>query len=118
MTEMSVLSFIGRMDEAFRDGDPLVDSKDIEAKNVAHVRGQVEAISRGDFAVFAESLADDVEMETHGAPDLPFRGRWRGRRIVAEQVRSNFGFVEQQRPEIHGLCAQGDMVVLFGTERG
>ncbi len=118
MTEMSVLNFIGRMDHAFRDGDPLVDSKAIEAENVAHVRRQFEAITRGDFAAFAESLADDVEMEIHAGPDVPFRSRCRGKRAVADQVRTNFGFVEEQRPEIHGLCAQGDMVVLFGSERG
>jgi ketosteroid isomerase-like protein len=118
MSDMSVLSFIGRMDEAFRDGDPLVDSKSTEAQNVAHVRRQFEAISRGDFAAFAESLADDVELVIHAGPDIPFRGRCRGRRAVADQVRWNFGIVLEQLPEIHGLCAQGDMVVVFGSERG
>jgi ketosteroid isomerase-like protein len=118
MTEMSVLSFIGRMEEAFRDGDPLVDSKATEAQNVAHVRRQIEAITRGDFATFEQSLAEDVEMETHAGPHVPFRGRRRGRREVAEQVRRNFAAVGNQQPEIHGLCAQGDMVVLFGTEHG
>src|SRR5262249_30903284 len=71
-----------------------------------------------DFAAFADSLADDVEMEIHAGPHVAFRGRCRGRAAVAERVRQNFGFIEAQRPEIHGLCAQGDMVVLFGTERG
>jgi ketosteroid isomerase-like protein len=57
-------------------------------------------------------------MEVHAGPEVPFRGRCRGKWAMTDQVKSNFSIVEEQRPEIHGLCAQGDMVVLFGTERG
>jgi uncharacterized protein len=109
--------FVG-YERAFRDGDPAVDSKELEARAVAHIRGQIEAIMRGDFAAFAASLAEDAEMEIHGPAHLPIRGRWRGRQNVAEAVRQNFGHVADQKPEIQSLCAQGDTVVLVGRERG
>ena len=57
-------------------------------------------------------------MEFVGPPHAPFVGRWRGREEAARAVRDNFSQVEEQRPEIRTVVAQGDVVVVVAQERG
>ena len=90
----------------------------MEGDNVKHVKQQFGMIMRGDFAAFAETLDESIEMEIHGPPNVRLRGKWRGEPAVVAAVQFNFGQVVDQRTDIHGLVAQGDMVVMFGHERG
>ena len=110
--------FLDSLFDAFRDGDPLADTKTTEADNVRRVRDSYAAVVRGDFDAFADGLHPDVEFEIHGPKINAFVGKSRGREPVRDTVRKNFSQVEEQRPEIITVVAQGDTVVVVGHETG
>jgi len=118
MDQPIVAKFIDGLASAFEEGDVGAAMKAAEAANVWRVQESYRAIARGDFAAFFESLAEDVEMEFVGPPHAPFAGRWRGRDEAARAVRENFSQVDEQRPEIQTVVAQGDLVVVVAQERG
>jgi ketosteroid isomerase-like protein len=118
MNQTAIEQMINRLRHAFEEGDPEAPAKQTEAANVEQVQDQYRALARGDFPAFVEKLADDVELEIVGPPEVPFVGRWRGRATVAEAVRTNFALLEDQRPEIQSVVAQGDTVVLVAREQG
>ncbi len=70
------------------------------------------------MAAFLEMLAEDVEIEFVGSPRGLFAGRWRGREEAALAIGENFAQVEEQRPEVHSVVAQGDVVVVVAHEHG
>ena len=115
---VSVNHFLDAVDRAFRAGDPEAAGKRREQENVRVLQQQYLAIGRNDAAAFAGLLAEDVEFEILGPPEVPFLGRWRGRQLVADTVWRNFSLVEDQRPEICSVVAQGDTVVVVFRERG
>ena len=118
MDQIVVAQFIDRLAIAFEEDDAEAAGKTLEAGNVRRVQENYRALARGDFAAFLESLAEDVDMEFAGAPDAPFAGRWRGRDEAGRAVRDNFSQVEEQRPEIRAVVAQGDVVVVVAQESG
>ena len=118
MPPLDLSSFLDNLLTAFREGDPQADAKTLEADNVLRVRAGYEAIARGDFDAFAGCIHEDVQMEIHGPRINAFVGKSRGREPVRDMVRKNFSQVEEQRPEILSLVAQGDTVVLYGRETG
>jgi ketosteroid isomerase-like protein len=118
MTPETFGHFVERIEHAFRQGDPDVDSKTTEAENVRLLRETYEALARGEIGPALERFHEEVELEITGPPAVPFLGRWQGRLEVGEAVARNFGMVEDQRPEIRSLTAQGDTVVVIAHERG
>lgn len=118
MNPAIIAQFLDNLRPAFAAGDPSAAGKSTEASCVAVVEEQYRAITRGDFAAFLATLAEDIELEIVGPPAVPFVGRWRGRDEVADAVRRNFGCVEDQRPEVLSVVAQGDTVVVVARERG
>jgi len=118
MRSAKIRDFIKDLGPAFEAGDRTVANKQEEAANVRSVQGQYEAIIRGDFAAFAGTLAEDVEMEIVGPPSVPFVGRWHGREEVVAAVQRNFSWLEDQQPEVQSVVAQGDTVVVVARERG
>ena len=118
MDQPIVAKFIDGLPSPFEEGDVGAAVKAAEAANAWRVQESYRAIARGDFAAFFESVAEDVEMEFVGAPHAPFARRWRGRDEAARAVRENFSQVEEQRPEIQTVVAQGDLVVIVPQERG
>jgi ketosteroid isomerase-like protein len=118
MNQTAIEQMIDRLRHAFEEGDPGAPAKQTEAANVKQVQDQYRALARGDFAAFVESLADDIELEIIGPTEVPFVGRWSGRATVVEAVRTNFALMEDQRPEIQSVVAQGDTVVLVAREQG
>jgi uncharacterized protein len=111
-------AFIEALPNAFRAGDPAAGAKAVEAANVARVQDLFRAILRADLPAFVAGLAEDVELEILAPPGFPFAGRWTGSQQVATAVATNFGQIEDQRPTLRALAAQGDTVVTVGKERG
>ncbi len=118
MNPAAVDQFIASIRGAFEEGDARAAEKPEEARNVASVQRQYQALARGDLEAFLETIADDIDMEIVGPPGAPMVGRWRGRDQVVEAVCQNFGQVEDQRPEIRTVVAQGDTVMIMARERG
>jgi uncharacterized protein len=118
MTQAPAAPFLERFIEAFQAGDPFAARKQLEADNVGRLQALYADIARGDFQAFADALAEDAELEIVGGPSIPFCGRWRGRDALFQAVRSNFAMIEEQRPEILSIVAQGDSVVMCCRERG
>lgn len=102
---------------AFHKDDPAVAEKSLEARHVGVVRAFYTAIERQDWHLLGESLADDVEVELFGMPELPQRGA-RGRESVLDLLRQNFSAVESSRSEIDTLAAQGSIVLAIARDRG
>jgi ketosteroid isomerase-like protein len=75
-----------------------------------------DAIIKGDFDVFGESVTDDVELNIHGFG--PMNGTWRGRNEVIAATRQNFASVITQKPEIEAMISQGDAVAVLLRETG
>ena len=118
MNTAAVNAFIDDLHRAFHEDDANAAAKDAEAANVRRLQEQYRALARGDFPTFLSHFADDIEMEIIGPDDVPFVGRWTGRQQVAEAVRRNFALVEDQRPEVQTLVAQGDLLVIIAREQG
>ena len=117
-TAAPITHFLDAVDRAFRHGDPEHTAKRTEQDNVRLLTEQYRAIGQGDIEAFAGLLAEDVEFEVLGPPEVPFLGRWQGRQPVAEAVWRNFALLEDQRPEVSSVVAQGDTVVVVLRERG
>ena len=110
--------FAASLTPAFADGDSEAAAKAVEAANVHRLRELYEAIGRGDTAALFIAFAEDVELDVVGPPGVPFVGRCQGRRQVAETVRQNFAKVENLKPEMLAVIAQGDTVVVYGRDQG
>ncbi|MGL4551890.1 MAG: nuclear transport factor 2 family protein [Gemmataceae bacterium] len=118
MNEAAVRKFIDGLWPAFEAGDRAVGGKHAEAANVRRVQDQFRALSQGNAAAFLDALAEDVEFEILGPAAVPFVGRWKGRQPVADAVARNLACLEDQRPEVTAVVAQGDTVVVSVRERG
>ena len=110
--------FVAGIRSAFRAGDPEVDRKTVEAGNVRCLEEQYAAIVRGDFDAVVEFMTDDVELQIVGPAGAAFAGQWRGMKEVAEALRNNFSQLDELRPELQSVTAQGDTVVVCGRDRG
>ena len=118
MDTSQLLPLDATLTRLFEDGDP-------DALARPRERGHVECVSRvfgavvaADYDAFAAELTDDVEIEIHGAADLPFIRRARGRVEARELVAHNFAALADQEPRIVSLTAQGDTMVVIGRETG
>jgi uncharacterized protein len=110
--------FIDSFQAAFHEGDENIVNKLEEAENVRRVEDVFRIIARRDFDALNDILAEDVTLEIIGSPTTPMAGLTQGRQQVIEAARNNFAQVEEQRPEIQSVVAQGDMVVVLGREQG
>jgi uncharacterized protein len=110
--------FFDTFEAAFQEGDTNLASKSEEADNVRQVQQIYRILAQGDFTALGELLADDVVFEIVGSSDNPFAGYAQGRQQVIEAARHNFAQLEDQRPEIEAVVAQGDTVVVMARERG
>jgi ketosteroid isomerase-like protein len=118
MSQAAASPFLDRFPQAFSEGDPLADQKAEEAANVRRLQEMYRGITAGDFQVFTDALAPDAELEIVSGPGMPFNGRWLGRDAIARAVRENFSQIEDSRPVIGAIVAQGDTVVLSCREQG
>ena len=111
---------------ADRDFSDLTSGLDRAASDLApaaqqHVRtisDQLDAIARGDFGSVFQDSHDDVTLEIFAPLEFPFIRTAQGADELHKAIVHNFGAIADQRPRIRETFAEGDTVVLFGTETG
>src|SRR5258708_38956 len=111
-------AFIHQIYDGFCENDPDVGRKAYETSTVRRLQEVFQKIISGDFASVAAHLSDDAVFEIVGPSWVPFLGRWSGRQTIVETLRNNFSQVEEQRPTLESVVAQGDMVILVFHENG
>jgi uncharacterized protein len=102
----------------FRQGDTNVATKSEEADNIRLAEQMYRLIAQSDFEALGDMLSDDVVFEIVGSLGNPLVGYARGRNQVLEAARKNFQLLEDQKPEIQTVVAQGDTVVVMAREKG
>ena len=85
---------------------------------LATIQEQIDAISRGDFEATLQNASPDIQLEIYMPPEFPFIARARGISALREAMAHNFAAVVDQQPTISNIITSGDVVVMFGTERG
>lgn len=102
----------------FERGDPDAERKPVEARNVETIKAIVDAIARDDYDVLARAVTDDVRLDILAPPDVPFVRRAEGRPQFVDVVKRNFGMLQEQKPVILSVVAQGETVVIMAREQG
>jgi ketosteroid isomerase-like protein len=103
---------------AFVHGDPEAEAKRVEIANVAAVGAMVEMIARDDYDAFSRVVSDSVSLKILAPPDVPFIRNAEGAPAFLEAVRRNFAMLEDQKPVVLSIVAQGDSVVCIVREQG
>lgn len=86
--------------------------------HVRSVQQQIEAIGRGDIESAMANARADVTLEIFAPPEFHWIRRASGADELRRAIQHNFDSLDEQRPEITSVTAQGDTVVLIGRERG
>jgi ketosteroid isomerase-like protein len=118
MNPQAMSAFIQALRPASQAEDPLVAGKTAEDRRVSQVVAMYEAMARGDGNAVRDLLTDDAELEIDGPPEAPTTGHWKGRDQVLAGAARNYGQLEDQRPELLSVVAQGDLVAVIARERG
>jgi ketosteroid isomerase-like protein len=87
-------------------------------QHVRTIGEQLDAIARGDFGSVFQDAHDDVTFEIFAPPEFPFIKTANGAEELNKAIVHNFGAIADQRPTIRETFAEGDTVILFGTETG
>lgn len=118
MTDPGFTSYTSTLETLFRHGDSRADQKAEELANIRLIQDAVLAIGRNDMEALREMLADDVRLDIRAPENLSFASQAVGREQFLEAVKRNFGEVQNQRPGIEAVVAQGDTVVVMSREEG
>jgi len=105
-------------EEVFAKGDPEARSRSLEKHNVAAVKAMVEAVARDDYDALSRAVAADVRLQILAPPDVPFIRNAEGALAFVDAVRRNFAMLEQQKPVVLSIVAQGEAVVCIVREQG
>lgn len=105
-------------DGLFAKGDPNALDKNQEMRNVAAVRAMVEAIANDDYDAIANVVEDGVSLQILAPPDVPFIRSAEGAPAFVDAVRRNFAMLEEQKPVVLSIVAQGEAVVCIVREQG
>jgi ketosteroid isomerase-like protein len=87
-----------------------------EQQNLDLVNRAYAAFGRGDMAALLDCFDEQVEWITPGPDDLPTAGHRRGREAVSGFFRTLDELFEFQRFEPATFVAQGDVVVVIGSD--
>jgi ketosteroid isomerase-like protein len=118
MSEAKFDSYTSSLEYLFRCGDPKAAEKHEEASNVRLIQNIVAAIGRDDLALVSEMLAEDVKLEIRGADKLPFIRYANGREQMLDAIIVNFSSLQNQKPVVESVIAQGDTVIVTMEEEG
>ncbi len=87
-----------------------------EQDNRAVVQRAYEAFSRGDIPALLDLMDAGVQFVSPGPPELPTAGTRRGYQQVGEFFQAVDSVIDIQRFEPHTFVAEGDRVVVLGSE--
>lgn len=118
MTLSPIQRFIEDLGIAFFSGDTEVERKTIEAGNVARLQTLYAFVADGDLNSFVDELHPEIEYENVGPEDIPFVNEAYGPEEVGDALAHNFSLLEDQKPVVNSVIAQGDSVVVFASEEG
>lgn len=118
MNSDGIAQFTSTLRGAFRSDDPLLTSRMLERENMAALEQVYQCLATSNYDAIAGFLTEDVELEIIGPAVVPFIGKWTGTANVLQAIRRNFSFVQNQRPEIINLTAQGNSIVVVAREQG
>jgi ketosteroid isomerase-like protein len=118
MPESDFGPYLHSLNVRFREGDAFAEAKEEESSNIQLIQNVILAIGSGDIETVGRLLTDDVRLEIHSGKVLPFIEHADGKRAFLEAMGHNFGQLQDQRPEIVSVVAQGDTVVVIAREQG
>jgi ketosteroid isomerase-like protein len=110
--------FLDQLMALYRAGDRTATAASPGTLLVQLVQQVYRQIIHQDYAAAGEMMTDDFEMEILGPPDIPFTGSWSGREQAIATLQRNFAMVENQRPELLGVSAYRDAVLVMARETG
>jgi ketosteroid isomerase-like protein len=90
----------------------------MSGRHLRAVAKQLEAIARGDFAAVLADATEDVTLEIFAPSELPLIRDAHGREALLAALTTNFAALEEQRPVLGKVFAEGDRVILFSRETG
>ena len=105
-------------DGSYAEGDPEAAGKSLEMRNVAAVKAMVEYVAQDDFEAFSRVIDDSVRLQILAPPDVPFVRNAEGASAFLDAVRRNFAMLEDQKPVLLSIVAQGESVVCIVREQG
>jgi ketosteroid isomerase-like protein len=85
--------------------------------SIAVVEALYAVLAVGPLDAVGAFLAEDVEFELHDATNM-MNGRWSGRESVLHAIAANFAMVDQQKPVVKGMVADGNTVAVLFSETG
>lgn len=88
-----------------------------EQENMKIVERIFTAFGQGDIPTILNMLTEDIDWTFHGPAEIPFAGRYRGRKKVAQFFTAIDETVEVEQFEPHEFIAKDDRVVVLGHER-
>jgi ketosteroid isomerase-like protein len=118
MSENKFNAYINSIERLFRSGDSKASEKLEETSNIRLIQNLIMAIGLDDLVAVGELLAENVSLEILGPAEMPFIRKAKGREQMLEVIKQNFGAVQDQRPNISAVIAQGDTVVVMLEEEG
>lgn len=118
MSQFADPRFPGRLDAAFFAHDPRAGDKQQELENVHRVEQMLATLATRNMELMRDYFADDMEMEILATPESGMAGRHHGLPSVLEAMQNNFSMVEEQKPEVEMVEAEGDQVIVTAKERG
>ena len=86
--------------------------------HIQSVQEQLEAIERGDLDAVLSHAADSVTLDIFAPPEFEWVRHARGAEELRKAIEQNFSAVDEQKPIVTNVIAQGDSVVVFGREHG
>jgi ketosteroid isomerase-like protein len=87
------------------------------SSSIAIVQAVYAVLAVGPLDSVGVFLADDVEFELHDATNT-MNGSWSGRGSVLAAMVANFAKVDQQKPVVKGMLADGNTVAVLLSETG
>lgn len=111
-------SFLDQIMHLYRAGDPTATEEGIGTQMVRQVQQVYAAIVLQDYARAVTLMTEDFEMEILGPQEIPITGCWKGREGIAEVLEFNFSQFENQAPQLIGVSAHRDAVLVMGRETG
>ena len=111
-------SFLDQLMDLYRAGDSSATDDSPGTLMVRAIQQFYLQIAMQNYAAATEFMTEDFEMEILGPSSIPLTGSWRGRQGIAQVIEHNFSQLEDQNPQLIGVTAHQDAVLIMGRETG